>query len=243
MEGEEGVTEAEGGVTEAEGGVTEAEGGVTEAEAGNMEAKGGITEPHLEEAADCEGGLTEAREVAREMECVAGHNIVHQLRSIVSSFLCPTIHVPSEGSETEYWNRNACINLQCGQCGVGKFRSSLCEVYELADPALNNRTLKWQRYEYVVLPTGRRVEHESHVTDDFHAGGDHETLSDTLAVGDVFAVKADDEEMEYWLLRCTTRKHKIIEKEEFQLATSAPLLYFVKLFTWMLPEPLNGVQK
>ncbi|KAL2610350.1 hypothetical protein R1flu_028923 [Riccia fluitans] len=34
-----------------------------------------------------------------------------------------------------------------------------------------------------------------------------------LAVGDVFAVKADGEEMEYWLLRCTARKHKITEKE------------------------------
>ncbi|KAL2623761.1 hypothetical protein R1flu_008006 [Riccia fluitans] len=43
--------------------------------------------------------------------------------------------------------------------------------------------------------------------------GDHETLSNMLAVGDVFAVKADDEEMEYWLLRCTARKHKITKKE------------------------------
>ncbi|KAL2644393.1 hypothetical protein R1flu_011980 [Riccia fluitans] len=40
-----------------------------------------------------------------------------------------------------------------------------------------------------------------------------QTLLDTLAVGDVFAMKADDEEMEYWLLQCTTRKHKIIENE------------------------------
>ncbi|KAL2632988.1 hypothetical protein R1flu_004467 [Riccia fluitans] len=71
----------------------------------------------------------------------------------------------------------------------------------------------WDFRNLVVLPTRRRVEHESQVTDDFHAGGDHETLSDTLAVGDVFVVKADDEEMEYWVLRCTARKHKIIEKE------------------------------
>ncbi|KAL2633699.1 hypothetical protein R1flu_005178 [Riccia fluitans] len=71
----------------------------------------------------------------------------------------------------------------------------------------------WDFRNLVVLPTARRVEHESQVTDDFHAGGDHETLSDTLAVGDVFAVKADDEEMEYWLLRCTGRKHKITKKE------------------------------
>ncbi|KAL2651471.1 hypothetical protein R1flu_019599 [Riccia fluitans] len=164
MEAEKGVTEAEGGVLESEAeniegeeGVTEAEGGVTQAKAGNMEAEGGVTEPHLEEATDCEGGVMEAREVAREMECVAGHNIVHQLRSIVSSFLCPAIHVPSEGSETEYWYWNACINLRCGQCGVGKFRSSLCEVYELADPALNNRTLKWQRYEEEWQPSATYV--------------------------------------------------------------------------------------
>ncbi|KAL2652878.1 hypothetical protein R1flu_021006 [Riccia fluitans] len=90
MEAEEGVMEAEGGVSELEAeimegeeGVTEAEGGVTEVEAGNMEAEGGVTEPHLEEDADCEGGVTEAKEVPQEMECVAGHNIGHQLRSIV----------------------------------------------------------------------------------------------------------------------------------------------------------------
>ncbi|KAL2651457.1 hypothetical protein R1flu_019585 [Riccia fluitans] len=141
MEAEGGVTEPEAENMEAEEGVTEAEGGVPEPKVKNMEGEEGVME--------AEGGITEAKEVAREMECVAGHNIVHILRSIVSSFLCPTIHVPIEGSETEYWYRNACINLWCGQCGVGKFKSSLCEVYELADPALNNRTLKWQQYEYV----------------------------------------------------------------------------------------------
>ncbi|KAL2629969.1 hypothetical protein R1flu_014655 [Riccia fluitans] len=71
----------------------------------------------------------------------------------------------------------------------------------------------WDFRNLVVLPIGRRVEHESHVIDNFHAVGDHEILSDTLVVGDVFAVKAHDEEMEYWLLRCTTRKHKITQKE------------------------------
>ncbi|KAL2622108.1 hypothetical protein R1flu_002313 [Riccia fluitans] len=71
----------------------------------------------------------------------------------------------------------------------------------------------WDFRNLVVLPTGRRVKLESQVTDDFHAGGDHETLSDTLVVGNVFAVKADDEEMEYWLLQCTARKHKITKKE------------------------------
>ncbi|KAL2608925.1 hypothetical protein R1flu_027498 [Riccia fluitans] len=91
MEGEEGVTEVEGGVTKAKAGIMEAEEGVMQADGGVMEAdleeateaEGGVTEPHLEEAADREGGVTKAEEVAREMECVAGHNIVHQLRSIV----------------------------------------------------------------------------------------------------------------------------------------------------------------
>ncbi|KAL2641945.1 hypothetical protein R1flu_009532 [Riccia fluitans] len=71
----------------------------------------------------------------------------------------------------------------------------------------------WDFRNLVVLPSGWRVEHENHVTDDFHANGDHETLSDMLAIGDVLVVKADDEEMEYWLLRCIARKHKITKKE------------------------------
>ncbi|KAL2609976.1 hypothetical protein R1flu_028549 [Riccia fluitans] len=183
IEGEEGIMEAEGGVTEveagnmeAEKGVTEAKKGITEAKAKNMEAKegvtkvdggvmevdleeateaeGGVTEPHLEEVADRERGVMEAKEVAREMECVAGHNIFHQLRSIGHFETC----------KMEEWKTD------------------------------------WDFRNLVVLPTGWQVEHESHVIDDFHAGGDHETLSDTLAVGDVFVVKADDEEMEYWLL-------------------------------------------
>ncbi|KAL2611662.1 hypothetical protein R1flu_023354 [Riccia fluitans] len=91
MKAEKGITEAEGGISEPEAGNMEAEGGVTEVDGGVMEAnleeateaEGGVTEPHLEEVADREGGITEAKEVVREMECVAGHNIVHQLRSIV----------------------------------------------------------------------------------------------------------------------------------------------------------------
>ncbi|KAL2620611.1 hypothetical protein R1flu_000816 [Riccia fluitans] len=111
MEAEEGVMEAEGGVSEIEAGNIEAEEGIMEADGGVMEvdleeateAEGRVTEPHLEEVVDREGGAIEAKEVPREMECVAGHNIVHQLQSIVSSFLCPTIHVSTEGSEIEYW--------------------------------------------------------------------------------------------------------------------------------------------
>ncbi|KAL2649503.1 hypothetical protein R1flu_017631 [Riccia fluitans] len=134
----------------------EAEGGVAEVEAGNMEAEEGVTEPHLEEAADHEGGITEAKEVAGEMECT--------LRKMVLT-------------EQKTWFPD------------------------------------WDFRNLVVLPTERRVEHESHDTDDFYAGRDHETLSDTLAIGDVFVVKADDEEIEYWLLRCIARKHKITKKE------------------------------
>ncbi|KAL2644121.1 hypothetical protein R1flu_011708 [Riccia fluitans] len=84
----------------------------------------------------------------------------------------------------------------------------------------------WDFRNLVVLPTGWRVEHESHVTDDFHTGGDHETLFDTLAVGDVFVVKAGDEEMEYWLLRCIARKHKITKKEEFRACNFGSLIVF-----------------
>ncbi|KAL2633228.1 hypothetical protein R1flu_004707 [Riccia fluitans] len=91
----------------------------------------------------------------------------------------------------------------CSHCVKGHFEA--CEMGEWIT--------NWDFRNLVVLPTGRRVEHENQVIDDFHAGEDHETLSDTLVVGDVFVVKADDEEMEYWLLRCTARKHKIIEKE------------------------------
>ncbi|KAL2630514.1 hypothetical protein R1flu_015200 [Riccia fluitans] len=82
MEAEGGVTEVEARNMEAEEGVTEADGGggVMEADLEEaMEVEGGVTEPHLEEAADREGGITEAKEVAQEMECVVGHNIVHQL--------------------------------------------------------------------------------------------------------------------------------------------------------------------
>ncbi|KAL2644703.1 hypothetical protein R1flu_012290 [Riccia fluitans] len=72
--------EAEAGNMEAEERVTKVDGGVTEADLEEAtEADGGVTEPHLEEAADREGGVTEAKEVVQEMECVAGHNIVHQL--------------------------------------------------------------------------------------------------------------------------------------------------------------------
>ncbi|KAL3688478.1 hypothetical protein R1sor_014787 [Riccia sorocarpa] len=51
--------------------------------------------------------------------------------------------------------------------------------------------------------------HDITLADEFHAGADHEVLSDTLAVGDVFAVKGSSDEeaqTEYWLLRCTGTK-------------------------------------
>ncbi|KAL2620585.1 hypothetical protein R1flu_000790 [Riccia fluitans] len=150
MEGEEGVTEAKEGVTKAKAGNMEAKEGVTEADGGVMEAdledatktERRVIEPHLEEAADREGAVTEAKKVVRAMECV-GH---------------------FEACEMGEWIKD------------------------------------WDFRNLVVLLIGRQVDHESHVIDDFHAGGDHETLSDTLAVGDMFVVKANDEEMEYWLL-------------------------------------------
>ncbi|KAL3685656.1 hypothetical protein R1sor_003678 [Riccia sorocarpa] len=50
----------------------------------------------------------------------------------------------------------------------------------------------------------------------FFCSGHEGPVSDTLAVGDVFAVKGSSDEeaqTEYWLLRCTGTKQKITEKE------------------------------
>ncbi|KAL2628599.1 hypothetical protein R1flu_013285 [Riccia fluitans] len=225
---------AEEGVTEVEGGVTEVEGGVPEPEAGNMEGEEGVTE--------AEGGVTEVE--AKNMEVEEG--VMEADGGVMEADLEEATE--AEGGVTEPHLEEAADR----EGGVTKAEEVAREMEY------------WDFRNLVVLPTGRRVEHESQVIDDFHAGGDHGTLSDTLAVGDVFAMKADDEEMEYWLLRCTARKHKITEKEvrcpwniehiftrdevvvygrSSELAASAPLPYFVKLFTWLLPEPLNGVQK
>ncbi|KAL3688361.1 hypothetical protein R1sor_014670 [Riccia sorocarpa] len=93
-------------------------------------------------------GVTEAAVEAEEMNYAASNNLVQRLRDLVSSFVCPAIHVAAEGSETEYWFKKACINLQCTQCGTRKFESALCGVYEVANP-VNSDTIKWERYEYV----------------------------------------------------------------------------------------------
>ncbi|KAL2643678.1 hypothetical protein R1flu_011265 [Riccia fluitans] len=120
MEAEEGITEVEGRITEAEAGHMDAEEGVKEADGGVMEAdleedteaEGGVIEPHLEEAADREGGLTKAKEVAREMECVAGHNIFHQLQSIESM----TAKAPSLS-----------LNFDSSKCDIRSMTSILIE--------------------------------------------------------------------------------------------------------------------
>ncbi|KAL3689244.1 hypothetical protein R1sor_015553 [Riccia sorocarpa] len=65
---------------------------------------------------------------------------------------------------------------------------------------------EWDFRSLVLSPTGVQSVHDITLADEFHAGADHEVLSDTLAVEDVFAVKeSSDEEAqtEYWLLRCT----------------------------------------
>ncbi|KAL2644389.1 hypothetical protein R1flu_011976 [Riccia fluitans] len=190
MEAEEGVMEAEGGVLEPEAGnmegeegVTEVEGGITKAEAENMEREEGVME--------VEGGVTEAE--AGNMEAEEG--VMEVDGGDMEADLEEATEVEGEVTEPHLEE-------------VADREGGVTEAKEVAQ-----EMEYWDFRNLVVLPTRRRVEHESHVTDDFHADGDHETLSDTLVVGDVFAVKADDVEMEYWLLRCTTRKRKIIEKE------------------------------
>ncbi|KAL2622060.1 hypothetical protein R1flu_002265 [Riccia fluitans] len=183
MEVEEGVPDPKAENMEAAEGVMEAKGGVTEAEAGNMEAEEGVTE--------VEGGVTEVE--AGNME--VGEGVTEADGGVMEVDLEEATE--AEGGVTEPHLEEAADR-----------EGGVTEAKEVA------REMEyWDFRNLVVLPTRRRVEHESHVIDDFHADGDHETLSDTLAVRDVFAMKADDEEMEYWLLRCTARKHKITKKE------------------------------
>ncbi|KAL2608412.1 hypothetical protein R1flu_026985 [Riccia fluitans] len=109
------------------------------------------------------------------------------------------------------WKKDISSSTNIGYDRTGHLLSSrTTQIFCLSPVSCGS---DWDFRNLVVLPIGRRVEHENHVTDDFHADGDHETLSNMLVVGDVFAMKANDEEMEYWLLRCIARKHKIIEKE------------------------------
>ncbi|KAL3697722.1 hypothetical protein R1sor_011798 [Riccia sorocarpa] len=97
-------------------------------------------------------------------------------------------------------------NFFCSGHGKGQFEA--CERQEWVT--------EWDFRSLVLSPTGVQSVHDITLADEFHAGADHEVMSDTLAVGDVFAVKGSfDEEAqtEYWLLRCTGTKQKITEKE------------------------------
>ncbi|KAL2632004.1 hypothetical protein R1flu_016690 [Riccia fluitans] len=183
MEAEEGFTKAEGGVSKPKAGNMESERGVTEAEAGNMEAEEGVTE--------AEGGVTKAE--AKNMEAEEG--VTKADGEVMEADLEEAIE--AEGGVTEPHLEEAADH----EGGITKAK----EVARKMECVVGHNIV--QQLQSI------QVEHESHVTNDFHAGGDHETLSDTLAVEDVFAVKANDEEMEYWLLRCTARKHKITTKE------------------------------
>ncbi|KAL3692043.1 hypothetical protein R1sor_005694 [Riccia sorocarpa] len=61
---------------------------------------------------------------------------------------------------------------------------------------------EWDFRSLVLSPTGVQSVHDITLADEFHAGADHEVLSDTLAVGNVFAVKGSSNEeaqTEYWL--------------------------------------------
>ncbi|KAL2607508.1 hypothetical protein R1flu_026081 [Riccia fluitans] len=193
MEAEEGVTKAKGGVPEPEAGnmegeegIMEVEGGITEAEAGNIEAKEGI--------AKAEGGVTEAK--AGNMEAKEGITEV-------------------EGGIMEAESKNMEAEEGVTEADEGVMEADLEEAIELKEGALQNLILKRLRTMKEGLRKAKEVAQEMECV----AGHNivHQlqsiTLSDTLAVGDVFVVKADDKEMEYWLLQCIARKHKITKKE------------------------------
>ncbi|KAL3677096.1 hypothetical protein R1sor_027044 [Riccia sorocarpa] len=97
------------------------------------------------------------------------------------------------------------FTCMCLDCLESQFEA--CELQEWVT--------EWDFRSLVLSPTGVQSMHDITLADEFHVGADHEVLSDTLAVGDVFAVKgsSDEEETEYWLLRCTGTKQKITEKE------------------------------
>ncbi|KAL2634173.1 hypothetical protein R1flu_005652 [Riccia fluitans] len=154
-----------------------------------MEAEGGVSEP---EAGNMEGEEGVTKVEGGVMEPEAGN-------------------VEAEGGVMEVDGGVMEADLEEATKDEGGVMEPHLE--EAADHEIRVTEAKEVAQEMELLPTRRRVEHESHVIDDFHAGGDHETLSDTLAVGDVFAMKASNEEMEYWLLQCTARKHKITRKE------------------------------
>ncbi|KAL3681344.1 hypothetical protein R1sor_024300 [Riccia sorocarpa] len=99
------------------------------------------------------------------------------------------------------------FTCMCPDCLEGQFEA--CELQEWVT--------EWDFRSLVLSPTGVQSVHDITLADEFHASADHEVLSDTLAVGDVFAVKGSSNEeaqTEYWLLRCTGTKQKITEKEK-----------------------------
>ncbi|KAL3692589.1 hypothetical protein R1sor_006240 [Riccia sorocarpa] len=72
------------------------------------------------------------------------------------------------------------FTCMCPDCLEGKFEA--CELQEWVT--------EWDFRSLVLSPTGVQSVHDITLADEFHAGADHEVLSDTVAVGDVFAVKA-----------------------------------------------------
>ncbi|KAL3702134.1 hypothetical protein R1sor_020156 [Riccia sorocarpa] len=93
---------------------------------------------------------------------------------------------------------------------VDKLKSLSCESVEYESKILT------RFLQHSTISKSLKSVHDITLADEFHAGADHEVLSDTLAVGDVFAVKGSSDEeaqTEYWLLRCTGTKQKITEKE------------------------------
>ncbi|KAL3688384.1 hypothetical protein R1sor_014693 [Riccia sorocarpa] len=98
---------------------------------------------------------------------------------------------PSEhGGKSMMWNffcsgmdptllRTREFTCMCPHCLEGQFEA--CELQEWVT--------EWDFRSLVLSPTGVQSINDITLADEFHADADHEVLSDTLAVGDVFAKK------------------------------------------------------
>ncbi|KAL2611509.1 hypothetical protein R1flu_023201 [Riccia fluitans] len=70
--------------------------------------------------------------------------------------------------------------------------------------------IEWHRCNLNIVNVEDLVEP---VPDKLWDGLDHEFLSDSIVMGDVFAIKANDPVVEYYLLRCIGVKQKLTQKE------------------------------
>ncbi|KAL3689045.1 hypothetical protein R1sor_015354 [Riccia sorocarpa] len=129
----------------------------------------------------------------------------------------------SDGAPTQFKNSTNFFFVVREYLTTGSTDQIKCVFWEVKETddqfeacELQEWVTEWDFWSLVLSPTGVQSVHDIMLADEFHAGTDHEVLSDTLVVGDVFAVKGSSDEeaqTEYWLLRCTGTKQKITEKE------------------------------